>query len=70
VAPVPWRAQDAEKALEGKSVSENLAVKTEVFGALDRITKAETILASNTSSISITNRDTRNRWHAVAILIK
>lgn len=37
-----------------EAVTEVLAVKTEVFVALDRITKAETILASNTSSISIT----------------
>jgi 3-hydroxybutyryl-CoA dehydrogenase len=44
--------QDASFVIE--AVSEVLAVKTEVFVALDRITKAETILASNTSSISIT----------------
>jgi 3-hydroxybutyryl-CoA dehydrogenase len=43
---------DASFVIE--AVSEVLAVKTEVFVALDRITKAETILASNTSSISIT----------------
>jgi xanthine dehydrogenase YagS FAD-binding subunit len=36
VAPVPWRAQDAEKALTGKSISENLAAdagKAAVSGA-------------------------------------
>ena len=44
--------RDASFVVE--AVSEVLAVKTEVFVALDRITKAETILASNTSSISIT----------------
>jgi 3-hydroxybutyryl-CoA dehydrogenase len=43
---------DASFVIE--AVSEVLAIKTEVFVALDRITKAETILASNTSSISIT----------------
>lgn len=43
---------DASFVIE--AVTEDLAVKTEVFSALDRITKAETILASNTSSISIT----------------
>ena len=37
-----------------EAVTEDLSVKTEVFKALDRITPAETILASNTSSISIT----------------
>jgi len=44
--------RDASFVIE--AVSEDLAVKTEVFVALDRNTKAETILASNTSSISIT----------------
>lgn len=37
-----------------EAVTEDLSVKTEVFKALDRITPRETILASNTSSISIT----------------
>ncbi len=37
-----------------EAVTENLEVKTEVFKLLDRITPPETILASNTSSISIT----------------
>ena len=37
-----------------EAVTENLAVKAEVFKALDRITPPATILASNTSSISIT----------------
>jgi 3-hydroxybutyryl-CoA dehydrogenase len=37
-----------------EAVTENLEIKTEVFKALDRITLPETILASNTSSISIT----------------
>ncbi len=37
-----------------EAVTENLAVKTEVFKLLDRVTPPETILASNTSSISIT----------------
>jgi 3-hydroxybutyryl-CoA dehydrogenase len=43
---------DASFVIE--AVTEDLAVKTELFGALDRITPPETILASNTSSISIT----------------
>ena len=37
-----------------EAVTEDLVVKTEVFRALDQITQANTILASNTSSISIT----------------
>ncbi|PWT93260.1 MAG: 3-hydroxybutyryl-CoA dehydrogenase [Blastocatellia bacterium] len=37
-----------------EAVTENLEVKTDVFRALDQITQPTTILASNTSSISIT----------------
>jgi 3-hydroxybutyryl-CoA dehydrogenase len=37
-----------------EAVNEDLAVKTEVFKLLDKITAPHTILASNTSSISIT----------------
>ena len=37
-----------------EAVTENLQVKNEVFSALDTITPPEAILASNTSSISIT----------------
>ena len=37
-----------------EAVTEDLAVKTEVFKSLDRITPPDAILASNTSSISIT----------------
>jgi 3-hydroxybutyryl-CoA dehydrogenase len=37
-----------------EAVSENFAVKAEIFRALDELTGAEAILASNTSSISIT----------------
>jgi 3-hydroxybutyryl-CoA dehydrogenase len=44
--------RDASFVIE--AITEDLAVKTEAFVALDRLTKSETILASNTSSISIT----------------
>ncbi|HYU97212.1 MAG TPA: 3-hydroxybutyryl-CoA dehydrogenase [Pyrinomonadaceae bacterium] len=44
----------AEASFVVEAVTENLDVKTELFGALDRITPPEAILASNTSSISIT----------------
>lgn len=37
-----------------EAVTEDLDVKTEIFKSIDRITPPETILASNTSSISIT----------------
>jgi 3-hydroxybutyryl-CoA dehydrogenase len=37
-----------------EAITEDLKVKTEVFATLDRITSPNTILASNTSSISIT----------------
>src|SRR3989449_8343016 len=37
-----------------EAVTEDLAVKTEVFKSLDEVTKSDAILASNTSSISIT----------------
>ena len=43
---------DAFIAVE--AVTEELAVKTEVFRALDEVVKSDAILASNTSSISIT----------------
>jgi len=43
-----------DAALVVEAVTENVAVKSEVFHALDELTAPETILASNTSSISIT----------------
>lgn len=43
-----------EASLVVEAVTENLEVKTEIFSALDRITPPDAILASNTSSISIT----------------
>ena len=45
-------AKDAELVVE--AVSENPEIKFEVFAALRRLTPPDTILASNTSSISIT----------------
>lgn len=41
-----------------EAVTEDLRVKTELFSVLDRITPPEAILASNTSSISITRLGT------------
>ncbi len=45
-------AADADLVVE--AVVESLGVKTALFGELDRLTRPSTILASNTSSISIT----------------
>jgi 3-hydroxybutyryl-CoA dehydrogenase len=44
-----------------EAVSENLALKREVFGALDAACRPETLLASNTSSLSITELSTCTR---------
>jgi 3-hydroxybutyryl-CoA dehydrogenase len=45
-------AADADIVVE--AIIENLTAKLDLFGRLDRLTKPECILASNTSSISIT----------------
>ena len=47
-------ASFSEASVVIEAVTENLAVKTEVFKSLDQITPPDAILASNTSSISIT----------------
>jgi 3-hydroxybutyryl-CoA dehydrogenase len=47
-------ASFSEASLVVEAVTENLGVKTEVFKSLDQITPPDAILASNTSSISIT----------------
>ena len=44
----------AKADLVVEAVSENIAIKKELFGKLDKIAPAHAILASNTSSISIT----------------
>jgi 3-hydroxybutyryl-CoA dehydrogenase len=44
----------AQAGLVIEAVVEKLDVKAEIFSALDRLTPASTLLASNTSSISIT----------------
>ncbi len=45
-------AKDVDLAVE--SVAEDMAIKQEMFAELDKICKPETILATNTSSLSIT----------------
>jgi 3-hydroxybutyryl-CoA dehydrogenase len=44
-----------------EAVSESLALKKDLFGSLDQACKAETIFASNTSSLSITELSTFTR---------
>jgi 3-hydroxybutyryl-CoA dehydrogenase len=46
------QARDADVVIE--AVTEDLAVKRQIFDQLDALTPATTVLASNTSSISIT----------------
>ena len=44
-----------------EAATEDLAIKTEIFKSLDRVTNADAILASNTSSISITKLGAETR---------
>lgn len=46
--------EQADRQLVIEAATENEALKKEIFSALDRIVDADTILASNTSSIPIT----------------
>jgi 3-hydroxybutyryl-CoA dehydrogenase len=57
--------RDASFVIE--AITENLELKTEVFKSLDEITKPEAILASNTSSISITKLGAATRRPAKVI---
>ncbi len=50
-----------------EAISENLELKRELFGALDGICRAETVFASNTSSLSITELSTFSRQPARVI---
>jgi 3-hydroxybutyryl-CoA dehydrogenase len=54
IKPTTEMADLAGASLVVEAVTENLSVKTEIFRALDELTQSEAILASNTSSISIT----------------
>jgi 3-hydroxybutyryl-CoA dehydrogenase len=48
----------ADRDLVIEAVPENVEVKKELFGALDRLCKPEAVFASNTSSLSITELST------------
>src|SRR5580765_8732794 len=54
IQPVTDRAKLAECDFVIEAATEKFEIKTEIFRDLDRVTQPEIILASNTSSISIT----------------
>ena len=54
IAPVVERARLADCDFVIEAATERFEIKTEIFRDLDRIMRPEVILASNTSSISIT----------------
>jgi 3-hydroxybutyryl-CoA dehydrogenase len=54
ITPVLERARLVDCDLIVEAATEKLEIKTEIFRDLDRLVKPEVILASNTSSISIT----------------
>ena len=54
ITPVLDRAKLAECSLIVEAATEKFEIKAEIFRDLDRLMKPEVILASNTSSISIT----------------
>jgi 3-hydroxybutyryl-CoA dehydrogenase len=54
ITPVVGRAQLADCDLIVEAATEKFEIKAEIFRDLDRLMKPEVILASNTSSISIT----------------
>ena len=54
IKPVLDRAQLADCDLVVEAATEKFEIKSEIFRDLDRLLKPEVILASNTSSISIT----------------
>jgi len=54
IEPVTDRARLADCDFIVEAATEKFAIKTEIFRDLDRVTRPEVVLASNTSSISIT----------------
>jgi 3-hydroxybutyryl-CoA dehydrogenase len=54
ITPVLERAQLAESDLIVEAATEKFEIKAEIFRDLDRIARPEIVLASNTSSLSIT----------------
>ena len=58
-------AADADLVIE--CVAENMAVKKELLGKLDALCKDETIFASNTSSLSITEMGQGLKHHLIGM---
>jgi 3-hydroxybutyryl-CoA dehydrogenase len=54
IVPVTDRAKLADCDFVVEAATEKFEIKTEIFHDLDRVTRPEVVLASNTSSISIT----------------
>jgi len=61
IQPVTERGKLAECDFVIEAATEKFEIKTEIFRDLDRLTRAEIILASNTSSISITKLGAQTR---------
>jgi 3-hydroxybutyryl-CoA dehydrogenase len=61
IQPVTDRAQLADCDFVIEAATERFEIKTEIFRDLDRLTRPEVILASNTSSISITKLAAQTR---------
>ena len=61
ITPVLDRSELAQCDFIVEAASEKFEIKKEIFRELDRIAKPETILASNTSSISITKLGAQTR---------
>ena len=61
LVPVTKNAALAEADFVIEAVVENLAIKSKLFESLDGITRPDVILASNTSSISITKIASRTK---------
>ncbi len=67
IAPTPDRGAFAGCSLVIEAASEQFAIKAELFRDLDRLMPPECILASNTSSISITRLAAQTRRPAQVI---
>jgi 3-hydroxybutyryl-CoA dehydrogenase len=61
IRPVTDRGELSDCDFVIEAATEKFAIKTEIFGDLDRLTRPEVILASNTSSISVTKLAAQTR---------
>jgi 3-hydroxybutyryl-CoA dehydrogenase len=61
IRPVTDRGELSDCDFVIEAATEKFAIKTEIFGDLDRLTRPEIILASNTSSISVTKLAAQTR---------